>query len=41
MTIDLGYAKVLYMFIFFHPLSWDAISNTLKDNESKTLMSMD
>ena len=32
-SIDLGYAKALDMFRFFHPLSLDAISNTLSDKE--------
>ena len=36
-SIDLGYAKALDMFRFFHPLSLDAISKTLSDNERVTL----
>ena len=32
-SIDMGYAKALDMFRFFHPLSLDAISKTLSDEE--------
>ena len=32
-SIDMGYAKALDMFRFFHPLSLDAISKTLIDEE--------
>ena len=35
-TIDLGYAKALDMFRFFHPLSLDAISKTLCNEECLT-----
>ena len=31
--IDMGHAKALEMFIFFHPLNLDAISKTLSDNK--------
>ena len=36
-SIDMGYAKTLDMFRFFHPLSLDAISKTLSDKECVTL----
>ena len=36
-SIDLGYAKALDIFRFFHPLSLDAISKTLSDEECVTL----
>ena len=36
-SIDMGYAKALDMFRFFHPLSLDAISKTLSNEESITL----
>ena len=36
-SIDMGYAKALDMFRFFHPLSLDAISKTLSDKECVTL----
>ena len=36
-SIDMGYAKVLDMFRFFHPLSLDAISKTLSNEEYITL----
>ena len=36
-SIDMGYAKVLDMFRFFHPLSLRAISKTLSDDECITL----
>ena len=36
-SIDLGYAKALDMFRFFHPNSLDAISKTLSDKECVTL----
>ena len=36
-SIDLGYAKALDMFMFFHPLSLDAISKTLSDKECVAL----
>ena len=32
-SIDMGYAKALDMFKFFHPLSLDAVSKTLSDKE--------
>ena len=35
--IDMGHAKALDMFWFFHPLSLDAISKTLSDRECVTL----
>ena len=35
--IDMGYAKALDMFRFFHPLSLHAISKTLSDRECVTL----
>ena len=37
-SIDMGYAKALDMFGFFHPLSLDAISKTLSDKECVTLI---
>ena len=36
-SIDMGYAKALDMFRFFHSLSIDAISKTLSDKKSVTL----
>ena len=36
-SIDMGYAKSLDMFRFFHPLSLDAISKTLSIEECITL----
>ena len=36
-SIDMGYAKALDMFRFFHPLSLDAISKTLSNEECITL----
>ena len=36
-SIDMGYAKALDMFRFFHPHSLDAISKTIKDKEWVTL----
>ena len=36
-SIDMGYAKALDMFRFFHPLSLDAISKTLSNEESITI----
>ena len=36
-SIDIGYAKALDMFRFFHPLSLDAISKKLSDKECATL----
>ena len=36
-SIDMGYAKALDMFRFFHPLSLDAISKTLSNEECTTL----
>ena len=36
-SIDLGHTKALDMFRFFHPLSLDAISKTLSDEECVTL----
>ena len=36
-SIDMGYAKALDKFRFFHPLSLDAISKTLSDKECVTL----
>ena len=36
-SIDMGYAKALDMFRFFHSLSLDAISKTLSDKECVTL----
>ena len=36
-SIDMGYAKALDMYRFFHPLSLDAISKTLSNEESITL----
>ena len=36
-SIDMGYAKALDMFRFFHPLSLDAISKTLSNEERITL----
>ena len=36
-SIEMGYAKALDMFRFFHPLSLDAISKTLSDKECVTL----
>ena len=36
-SIDMGYAKALVMFRFFHPLSLDAISKTLSNEECITL----
>ena len=36
--IDMGHAKTLDMFRFFHPLSLDAISKTLSDRECVTLI---
>ena len=35
--IDMGHAKALDMFRFFHPLSLDAIIETLSDRECVTL----
>ena len=35
-SIDMGYAKALDMFRFFHPLSLDAISKTLSNEECVT-----
>ena len=35
--IDMGHAKALDMFRFFHPLSLDAITKTLSDRECVTL----
>ena len=35
--IDMGHAKALDMFRFFHPLSLDALSKTLSDKEFVTL----
>ena len=34
---DMGYAKALDMFRFFHPLSLDAINKTLSDKDCVTL----
>ena len=36
-SIDMGYAKALDMFRFFHPISLDAISETLSNEECITL----
>ena len=36
-SFDMGYAKALDMFRFFHPLSYDGISKTLSDRECVTL----
>ena len=36
-SIDMGYAKALDMFRFFHPLSLDAISKTLSNEDCITL----
>ena len=36
-SIDMGYAKALDMYRFFHPLSLDAISKTLSNEECITL----
>ena len=35
--MDMGYAKALDMFSFFHSLSLDAISKTLSNEECITL----
>ena len=36
-SIDMGYAKALDLFRFFHPLSLDALSKTLSNEECITL----
>ena len=35
--VNIGYAKALDMYRFFHPLSLDALSKTLSDKECVTL----
>ena len=39
--IDMGHAKALDIYRFFHPLSLDAISKTLSDRKCVTLTNMD
>ena len=39
-SIDMGYAKALDIFRFFHPLSLDVISKTLSNEECLTIKKM-